>query len=172
MHKISKKFSFAYGHRVWSQSLIHKLSLDSCLACRHLHGHEGLLTVELEAEELSNSMVFDFKNLNFVKQFVDDYFDHKFLIDINDPLFGMITNAMPLDVKRYDNGLGYLELVPNATMFNEFNESFVIVDFVPTSENISKYMFEYIQKQLDEYGVKVSSVTFNETPKSEAVYSV
>ena len=42
MHwKISKEFEFCYGHRVWSQTLNTEFSLDGCLKCRHLHGHQG-----------------------------------------------------------------------------------------------------------------------------------
>ena len=40
MWEISKKFDFCYG-RVWSQSLNTEFSLDGCLMCRHLHGHQG-----------------------------------------------------------------------------------------------------------------------------------
>ena len=128
----------------------------------------------LGADELTNDMVTDFKHLNWFKQFIDDYIDHKFIIDINDPLFYTITHHMPLDVKRYSNGLGYFELSHKQgnELLNEFTESFVVVDFVPTSENLSKYFFEFAQKKMEKIGVKVIKVAFRETPKSEACYGV
>jgi 6-pyruvoyltetrahydropterin/6-carboxytetrahydropterin synthase len=47
-HIIDKSFSFCYGHRVHNQRLDTKFteSGDACLACRHLHGHEGLIKVQ------------------------------------------------------------------------------------------------------------------------------
>ncbi|MCI4437843.1 MAG: 6-carboxytetrahydropterin synthase [Ignisphaera sp.] len=170
MHKIAKTFNFAYGHRVWSQQLNIELSLDGCLACRHLHGHEGVVSVFMSADKLTNSMVTDFKHLNWFKLFLDDYFDHKFIIDINDPLFTVITHREPKDVKRYDNGLGYFELLVEEPLINEFFESFVVVDFVPTSENISKYLYQVVDARMTPHGVVTDSITFKETLKSEATY--
>ena len=46
--EISKEFDFCYGHRVWSQTLNIDFSLDACLKCRHIHGHEGKVIVYLE----------------------------------------------------------------------------------------------------------------------------
>jgi 6-pyruvoyltetrahydropterin/6-carboxytetrahydropterin synthase len=95
---IDKSFSFCYGHRVHNQSLNTKFTEnnDGCLACRHLHGHEGLIKVFLEedyspeAGEISNiektGMVTDFKHLGWFKNFLDDVLDHKMILDINDPL--------------------------------------------------------------------------------------
>ena len=85
--RISKEFDFCYGHRVWSQELNVDFSMDPCLKCRHLHGHQGKVIVYLESNNLKNGMVTDFKHLNWFKHFLDDVLDHKFIIDINDPLF-------------------------------------------------------------------------------------
>ena len=52
MWEISKEFDFCYGHRVWSQSLNVEFSLDSCLMCRHLHGHQGKAIVYLKSDTL------------------------------------------------------------------------------------------------------------------------
>lgn len=101
---IDKSFSFCYGHRVHNQRLNTKFteSGDACLACRHLHGHEGLVKVFLEEDldfsgelkegkPISNvektGMVTDFKHLGWFKNFLDDTLDHKFIMDLRDPLF-------------------------------------------------------------------------------------
>lgn len=98
--KISKSFDFCYGHRVWSQELNPDYSLDSCLKCRHLHGHQGQVVIYLEAQKLENGMVTDFKHLSWFKAFLDDVLDHKFIIDINDPLFEtLIPNV---DKKKFN----------------------------------------------------------------------
>ena len=90
---IDKSFSFCYGHRVHSQRLDTNFteSGDACLACRHLHGHEGLVKVFLEATDdniniKETGMVQDFKHLGWFKNFLDDTLDHKFIMDIKDPL--------------------------------------------------------------------------------------
>ena len=49
-------------------------------------------------------------------------------------------------------------------------EGFTIVDFVPTSENLSKWMAELIQAKMDRLGVKVSRIDWWETPKSCSTY--
>ena len=105
MWKISKEFDFCYGHRVWSQTLNTEFSLDGCLKCRHLHGHQGKILVYLEASELNNGMVTDFKHLNWFKQFLDDTLDHKFILDINDPLFStLLPHIDKIDLIKFDEG--------------------------------------------------------------------
>ena len=85
---IDKSFDWCYGHRVWSQELNEKFTADgdTCLACRQLHGHQGKLKVMLEGDELERGMVTDFKHLGWMKNFIDDVLDHKFIMYINDPL--------------------------------------------------------------------------------------
>ncbi|MFB1007956.1 MAG: 6-carboxytetrahydropterin synthase, partial [Sulfurospirillum sp.] len=88
--QISKEFDFCYGHRVWSQQLDSEFSLTGCLACRHLHGHQGKVIVYLQSSELKDGMVTDFHHLNWFKLFLDNTLDHKFIIDIHDPLFATL----------------------------------------------------------------------------------
>jgi 6-pyruvoyltetrahydropterin/6-carboxytetrahydropterin synthase len=45
------------------------------------------------------------------------------------------------------------------------------VDFPPTSENLSKWMFDIVQKKMSELGISVSKVTWHETPKSVSTYN-
>ena len=73
MYKIDKQFDFAYGHRVWSQTLNPKFSIDSKLICRHLHGHQGKLKIGLQSETLNLGMVTDFKHLNCIKKIIYKY---------------------------------------------------------------------------------------------------
>lgn len=51
-------------------------------------------------------------------------------------------------------------------------EGFTIVDFVPTSENLSKWMAEMTQAKMSRIGVRVSRVDWWETPKSCSTYIV
>lgn len=178
MYIITKQFDFCYGHRVWSQTLNSKFSLDSCLKCRHLHGHQGTINISLEAESLQEGMVTDFKHLNWFKKWLDDVLDHKFIMDLDDPLretlFPLSFNSAPgyppgqNDIAYYIVQPGYVnEMLSPA---KEMYEGLVLVPFVPTSENLSKWLFEIVQSKMKELNVKVSQIEFLETPKSHSIY--
>jgi 6-pyruvoyltetrahydropterin/6-carboxytetrahydropterin synthase len=170
---ISKQFDFCYGHRVWSQELNPEYALDDCLMCRHLHGHQGKILVHLESNVLENGMVTDFKHLNWFKKFLDDVIDHKFIIDINDPLY---STLLPL-YTNVDNLISMPEnyMMPDLTYISEeplhvkeMYEGFIIVDFVPTSENLSAWLLNIVQKKMAKINVKVSHIEYFETPKSKS----
>lgn len=177
MFRIKKEFECDYGHRVHSQKLNKDYSLDDQLVCRHLHGHRMKIAIQLESDSLDDSsMVTDFKHLNWFKQFIDSVIDHKFIIDVNDPLFERITGLTKSDIvwqKWEDLDLtlfGSFKLTSDMIL-NEHIESFVIVNFVPTSERLSAWFYYIVQEKMSRIGVKVKSVTFNETPKSESIYT-
>ena len=175
---IDKSFDFCYGHRVWSQSLDSRYSIDSCLACRHLHGHQGKIKIFLSSEELNTGMVTDFKHLNWFKLWLDSVLDHKFIIDRNDPLFfDMMSHYTLKDGSMDSSKMIYNreeywiaditklpDDAPNALI--EKYEGMVVVDFVPTSENLTEWIFNIVQERMKELNIKVESVEFWETPKS------
>lgn len=196
---IDKSFSFCYGHRVHNQRLDTKFteSGDACLACRHLHGHEGLVKVFLEEDTNSTNvadtgMLTDFKHLGWFKNFLDDTLDHKFIMDIRDPLFfnefGLcygesLDECSPLDkTKAHLMPEGYY--IPNLTIIKEWCDEYatdekessaifekyegaVFVDFVPTSENLSGWLLAVVQEKMKDLpGVHVKAVEYWETPKS------
>jgi len=170
---IDKEFSWEMGHRVWAQKLEHaELSISTECACKHLHGHSYTIKVFLTSKMLDQSeMVTDFKNLNFMKQFVDEVLDHKFMIDINDPNFERITGTTKpgeyLHIRNFTNlsNMRRSDDLDEATHIN----SFVLVNFVPTSENICKYLFEYAQEKLKDVA-KVEALELWETKKSHCRY--
>lgn len=182
MYTISKQFEFCAGHRVWSQTLDSQLSDNSNCKCRWLHGHNYMLTVELQGYKLDGKgMVLDFNELLFVKKIVDKHFDHKCILDINDPLRKsliptyynevepvLITNEIGckvVDPKQLDS----LSLLKKEE--RELYESFIIVNFLPTSENLSKFFYDLITNILTPYNITVKSVAINETPKTQSIYS-
>lgn len=184
MYRIEKQFDFCYGHRVWNQQLNAQFSLDSCHACRRLHGHQGTIHIALEANVLENGMVTDFKHLNVFKKWLDDTLDHKFIIDNNDPaketLFPLLKSMQYVTDNFYNlHTIGNCEYATvNEKLFKnkeeyikEIYEGLVIVNFVPTSENLSAWLFNIIQEQMQPLGVKVAELKFHETPKSHATYT-
>ncbi len=182
--KISKQFNFAYGHRVWVQKLESEFALDRKCVCRHLHGHEAEVHVHLEGDELDpQGMVTDFLHLSWLKKFFDQTVDHKFIIDINDPLYQNLVNRYcvgnttmaAVKVPGTDHVAGWIiDQGPHAdpsTPEFEYLESFFIVDFIPTSENLSKWVYELTTPKMAKLGVKVGEVEWWETPKSCSRYT-
>jgi len=209
---IDKQFDFCYGHRVWSQQLNSEYSLDSCLACRHLHGHQGKIKIYLECEvnpkKVAQGMVTDFKHLNWFKKWLDDTLDHKMILDIKDPILidelafikkhtkeykfeevwtsHYLSNPKNLDKyhpevyytinfdllnRILDDEIKYNNLTSNqAQAIFEKYEGLILVDFVPTSENLSSWLLKIIEIKLKNLAeienFKVHSVEFWETPKS------
>lgn len=192
---IDKSFSFCYGHRVHNQRLNTKFTDngDSCLACRHLHGHEGLVKVFLEENSNSTNMsetgmVTDFKHLGWFKNFLDNTLDHKMILDIKDPLlpyelpelhspdtFELQTEYLTywenefwtVDLTRLINDMNLNLDNPSEKALFEKYEGIVLVDFVPTSENLSGWLLSIANKKMKDLpGVRVKAVEYWETPKS------
>lgn len=130
-HKITKTIDFCYGHRL----------LEYAGKCRQLHGHNGLLEVDLEADALDSlGMVRDFSEVrDIVKGWVDEHLDHKMLLRRDDPVIPALT------------ALG---------------EPLYLLDVNPTAENIAKHIYE----QTRESGLSLTEVRLWETPSSYAVY--
>ena len=131
LHKVTKTIEFCYGHRL----------LNYNGKCRHLHGHNGLIEVDVEAESLDElNMVLDFGDVrDVVKGWVDANLDHRMLLCRDDPV------------------------VP---MLEELGEPIYLMDENPTAEAISKHIYEQAHKQ----GLNVTEVRLWETSSSYATY--
>ena len=195
-HIIDKSFSFCYGHRVHNQRLDTNFTEDgnACLACRHLHGHEGLIKIFLEEIITGNNvtetgMVTDFKHLGWMKNFIDDVLDHKMILDIKDPLHSenliwLFDDDEELDLKTcHHMAEGYwipdlTKILESMDAFGDSNssknkailekyEGIVLVNFVPTSENLAGWLLEIASKKMRGIpNIRVSAVEYWETPKS------
>ncbi|WP_218644475.1 6-carboxytetrahydropterin synthase [Francisella sp. Scap27] len=174
MWQISKSFDFCYGHRVWAQELNPEFSNNKKCSCRHLHGHNGTVTINLEATKLDNQgMVTDFGNLSWFKTWLKNYVDHKFILDINDPLFESMTHSKKLEELKFED-MQVAKIVKADENIDkhlqEYFSSFVIVDFIPTSENLAKWLCEIISHKMKQIGIRVPSIELYETPKSKSIY--
>lgn len=131
MHKITKVIDFCYGHRL----------LDYEGKCRYLHGHNGRLEVDVEAEELDEmGMVMDFGEVrDVIKGWIDSNLDHRMLLCRRDPI---------------------------VTLLADVGEPLYLMDENPTAENIARLVFQ----QAREKGISVSEVRLWETPASCAAY--
>lgn len=75
MYCISKEFHFSASHQ-----LSH---LNSGHPCARLHGHNYIVVVELQAEQLNaDGFVRDYHDLSALKDYIDDKFDHRHLNEV------------------------------------------------------------------------------------------
>lgn len=207
MWSIDKRFDFCYGHRVHCQILNDEYTEKghTKAKCRHLHGHQGHAHIFLDASKLNKQgMVVDFTWLGWLKDFIDEYIDHKFILDLNDPWFDNIVSGYHgnLDYIIYngdqrivgskphlfirDNiNLEFTEVyVPNTHYKagsildtsqlsgdeKDFYDSFFFVDFIPTSENLSEWLFNCVDAKMSLIDVETTEVQWFETPKSRSSF--
>ncbi len=75
MFTITKRFEFEAAHRLTKVPEGHK--------CRRLHGHNYVVTVELQAADLDPSgFVVDFGDLSALREHLDNTYDHRYLNDV------------------------------------------------------------------------------------------
>lgn len=77
MYKISKQFSFSASH------ILEGLPQDH--PCTRLHGHNYVVTIHLRSETLDEKgFVKDYRELQSVKDYIDNHLDHRHLNDVFD----------------------------------------------------------------------------------------
>lgn len=183
---ISKEFSFCYSHRVFVQKLRDDFCSvgDTMCKCRFPHGHQGLVRLAVEGNELNKQkMLCDFKELGFINDFLDGYIDHKCLVGREDPLFPMLVTSyitasgediqeVPIYVRGCNTIAAHILDTSALTdqPLKEYLDGIVIVDIVPTSEALAEWIFTLASEKLAQIDVTVSRVDWEETPKSRATY--
>jgi 6-pyruvoyltetrahydropterin/6-carboxytetrahydropterin synthase len=132
MYSVTKRIDFCYGHRL----------LDYDGVCRHPHGHNAVVEIELRAETLDRrNMVIDFNDIKHaVKTWIDRELDHRMILRHDDPLVALLR------------GLG---------------EPVYVLDSNPTVERIARLIYDQSRQE----GLDVSRVTVWETPSSWATYA-
>jgi len=130
-HKVTKSIEFCYGHRL--------LEYDG--KCKYLHGHNGLIEVDIEADSLDSlGMVMDFTSVrDIVKGWVDENLDHKMLLRRDDPV---------------------------APILEKLGEPIYLLDDNPTAENIAKHIYLQARNQ----GLNMVEIRLWESPSSYATY--
>jgi len=132
MYTITETVTFCYGHRL----------LEYEGKCLHLHGHNGRVEIELEADELNRlGMVVDFSDIgDAMKAWIDANLDHRMLLRADDPI---------CDVLR------------------DMGEPFYTMPVNPTAEAIAKVIYD----QAIDQKFPVKEVRLWETESSVASYS-
>lgn len=131
MFKVVREIHFCYGHRLMNYEG----------KCRHPHGHNGRVEVEVSARKLDpRGMVVEFGDIKSrLQSWIDDHLDHQMILRKDDPLVKILK------------GLG---------------EPFYLMKDNPTAENIAKEIFTVARKR----GLPVTRVTLWETEKSWASF--
>jgi 6-pyruvoyltetrahydropterin/6-carboxytetrahydropterin synthase len=132
MYSVTKRIEFCYGHRL----------LDYDGICKHPHGHNGLVEVEVRSSTLdTRNMVCDFTDIKrVVKTWIDRDLDHKMLLRRDDPL---------------------------VTVLQQLGEPVFLCDSNPTAEHIAKIIYQHAARE----GLPVVRVKLWETPTSYAEYT-
>lgn len=133
---ISKKYHFYAGHR--NENLDDK--------CSNLHGHTYYITMNFNFKNINkeNGITMLFSNIDLLVDPFIKQLDHSLIINKNDPL------------------LKYLNL------FNKKERTDLklsILDNVTSAENLAKYIFDVIKKNLP-----ITKITLQETTTSIVIY--
>lgn len=141
---ITKEIQIDMGHRVPN----HKSK------CRNLHGHRYTIEIGVDdkviTEEKSSSegMVIDFGDLKqIMMDEIDAKLDHGFMMFEGDNLWNVFK-----------------------TIRDGFQMKIISVSFIPTAENIAKWLYIKMKMKLQEVGIKIKHVKVWETPTSTATY--
>ena len=132
MYSVTKRVEFCYGHRL----------LDYDGPCRHPHGHNAVVEIEVSAPTLdAQNMVIDFSDLKAkVKSWIDRELDHRMILRHDDPLLPALR---------------------------ELGEPVYVLESNPTVERIARLIYDVSREQ----GLDVSRVTVWETPSSWSTYT-
>ena len=122
--------------------------------CKHLHGHRYRFEAEIEGDVVDVSgvsdegMLMDFSDISTIlTREVHDVVDHAFVVYRGDKTALKALECMGGDHRT------------------------VVVDFIPTAENLAKWAFEQVEPHIvSTYGNKLQLVAMHvwETPKSVA----
>ena len=131
MYAVTKHIHFCYGHRL----------MDYPGKCRYLHGHNGVVEIELASRQLDpRGMVWDFEEIKrTLQQWIDTTLDHTMLLRKDDPLVRILRRQ---------------------------KERLYVLDENPTAEAIAKLIFDYTQQ----LGLPITSARLWETQTSCAIY--
>ena len=118
--------------------------------CKNLHGHRYKIEVGVNDKVIDKvgsseeGMVIDFGDLkDILMKNIDAIFDHALVLDQ--------TDKFAQEIKSFDLKT-------------------ILVDFVPTAENLARYWYDILKPALQRRNIKIKHVRVWETPTSTATY--
>lgn len=178
MYTLTKRFGLVYGHRLWNQTA------PPC-QCRHLHGHSGHVIISVtnnkikeidtstgvwqshNGDTLNQGMVMDLNNLKHFKTELE-WLDHKMILDKNDPLVPIFL-GLGGAVSMENRGPFVVVSAIGDTVEDEIVDGLVLMDGEPTSENLARLIYHWVNEWLPD-GVWCDSVAVEETESNRAEY--
>ncbi len=123
--------------------------------CERIHGHNYKVKIELKGELDKNRMVMDFKEIKEVIMEVIDRLDHKLLLPAKKGTMKLVEKEDQIEVTT-------------ATKFYSIpKEDYLLLPIKSTTaEDLSKYIFDELKKQIP----IVTKVYVSETDGSTAFY--
>ena len=122
--------------------------------CRNIHGHSYTIVVGVDDKLVTTpgasdqGMVMDFSDIKTIMmEEIDEKFDHGFAMWKEDPLVSFFKEQL-------DGGM-----------------KVILLDFIPTAENLAKHWFALLGKRLIEKDIAIEFIEVYETPTSTAKYT-
>ncbi len=143
---ITKKIEIDMGHRV----PMHQSK------CKNLHGHRWVFEVGVDDKIITTKgapnegMVIDFGDLKKIMiEEIDKELDHGFMMCEKDDMSNIFRDLRVT-----------------------YNQKIIFVSFIPTSENVSKYIFKKLFYRLKKVNIKLCHIKVWETPNSTAICTI
>lgn len=118
--------------------------------CKNFHGHRYRIIVAVDDKIITTKgssdegMVIDFTDLKeIMMKEINELLDHGFMIYIDDEHFNYFKKTE-------------LKIIP--------------VGFIPTVENITKFIYQILKQSLEQKNIKLKYIEMYETPTSSARY--
>ena len=108
-----------YGHNIGLSAVFIQPNADHS-HCHLLHGYSLAFTFTFGCDHLDNkNWAVDFGGLKQMKAWLEDHFDHKVAVDINDPHMGKMRELEALDLAeiRVFDGVGAEKFAEHAFNF-------------------------------------------------------
>jgi len=141
MITVTRYHDFSYGHRVVGHEG----------KCNLLHGHNARVRFTCASDQLDDvGRVIDFSVIKTTLcAWLEDNWDHKFLVWLQDPAFGMYT----------------VDTNPSSPLAHVLRKSLVFVPFNPTAENMANYLLTEIGPHVLPSNIRLVAVQLDETRK-------
>lgn len=111
MYTISKEFHFSASHILYG--------LNDGHPCGRMHGHNYVVIVELQSQSLNKTgFVKDYRELDPIKNFIDEKLDHRHLNDVLDPYkssFPLFPGNPSAEIMAKQLYLVFHNMVPEVT---------------------------------------------------------
>lgn len=161
-YRVSKEIEFDAGHRVPNHAS----------KCRNPHGHRYRVRVTIAGELVTTpgasdeGMLADFGDLKgLLTQYVHDPLDHGFIVHEQD-----IVTLYSLGEADYNEDTQEFRRIDQSVAQNRFDWKVIVFPYIPTAENLARWIWEQLKKPVGEIGFDLSLVEVWETPTSLATY--